>query len=95
MNEEFTKMAENMTPDFEQAAGRVRDLNEKIIEAARNNGTASLDFYEKTLTDVLQFSQQAADATQVDLIKAITTAHVNYITDVTKAWTNAARDILK
>lgn len=92
---DFTKAAEAFTPDFEEAAGRIRDLNEKMIQAAKQNGNLSLDFYEKTLADMLQFSQQAADSTQVDLIKAITKAHTTYITDVTKAWTGVARDALK
>jgi hypothetical protein len=83
------------TPDMDEAASRIRDLNEKMIVAAKQNGNVSLDFYEKTLADMLQFSQQAADSTQVDFISSITKAHADYISSMTKAFTSVARDALK
>lgn len=82
-------------PNLEAAATRVRELNEKIIAAAKQNGQVTLDVYEKALADMLQFSQQAADATEVDVISAITRAHSDYITSMTKIWTGVARDAMK
>ncbi|QDO89756.1 hypothetical protein FNH13_16605 [Ornithinimicrobium ciconiae] len=87
--------AQNVTADLEATAGRIRELNEKLITAAKQNGNVSLDVYEKTLTDMLSFSQQAADSTQNEVISAITKAHSDYITSITKVFTGAARDALK
>ncbi|NLG21516.1 MAG: hypothetical protein GX555_08835 [Actinomycetales bacterium] len=87
--------AKTTAPDLEATATRIRELNEKLIDAAKKNGKVSLDVYEKSLADMLQFSQQAADSTEIDVISSITKAHSDYITAVTKIWTSAARDALK
>ena len=87
--------AQNVTADLEATAGRIRELNEKLISASKQNGNVSLDVYEKTLADMLSFTQQAADSTQSDVISAITKAHSDYITSITKIFTGAARDALK
>lgn len=88
-------VADAFTPNVEEAVARVRDLNEKLITAAKQNGNVSLDVYEKTLSDMLQYSQQAADSTQVEFISSITKAHADYINAVTKIFTGVARDALK
>lgn len=90
-----TTTAQNVQADFEATATRVRELNEKLITASKQNGNVSLDVYEKTLADMLAFSQQAADSTQNEVISAITKAHADYITSITKVFTGVARDALK
>lgn len=85
----------NATPDLDATAAHIRELNEQLIAAAKQNGNVALDVYEKTLADMLQFSQQAADATEVDVISSITKAHTDYITSITKVFTGATRDALK
>lgn len=85
----------NTNPNFEATASNIRDLNEKLIATIKQNGHVSLDVYEKTLADMLQFSQQAAGATQVEAISALTTAHADYISSIAKVFTGAARDALK
>lgn len=89
--------AKNTAPaaDFDAAATRVRELNEQIIAAAKKNQNVSLDFYEKSLSDLIQFSQKAADATEVEAISAIAKAHNDYISSLSKTFTGVARDALK
>lgn len=82
-------------PNADEAAERIRELNEKLINAAKQSGNVSLDAYEKTLKDMLDFSQKAAGATQLDFVQAITQAHAAYIGDISKAFTTAAREALK
>ena len=55
----------------------------------------SIDTYEQTVNSVLDFSQKAADSTKVDWVSAIAKAQASYITEVTNAYTKAARDLLK
>ena len=81
--------------DFDAATERIRGLNEKVLEAAKQTGTMSLDAYEQTVNSVLDFSQKAADSTNVDWVSAIAKAQASYITEVTNAYTKAARDLLK
>lgn len=83
------------TPNLEEAAERIRDLNEKMITASKQSGNVTLDAYEKTLKGLLEFQEKSASATQLDWVQAIAKAHATYITDVSKAFTSAARDALK
>ena len=81
--------------DFDNAGERIRGLNERVLTAAKEAGTTSLDTYEQTLNSVLDFSQKAADSTQVEWISALAKAQASYITEVTNAYTKAARELLK
>ena len=55
----------------------------------------SLDTYEQTVNSVLDFSQKAADSTNVDWVSATRQVAGFIITEVTNAYTKAARDLLK
>ena len=55
----------------------------------------TLDTYEQTVNNLLEFSQKAAESTQVEWISELAKAQASYITEVTNAYTKAARDILK
>lgn len=83
------------TPDFEATAERVRELNEKMIDAAKKSGNLSLDAYEKTLQGLVDFEQKAAGASQLDFVNALAKAHASFVTEVSNAFTTAARDALK
>jgi len=81
--------------DFEAAAERIRGLNEKVLAAAKQTGTMSLDTYEQTVNSLLDFSQKAADSTKVDWVSSLTKSQASVITELTNAYTKAARDLLK
>ena len=91
----MTKTTTPIDVDFDHAAERIRGLNDKVLTAAKETGTISLDTYEQTLNSLLDFSQKAADSTQVEWISALAKAQVSYINEVTNAYTKAARDLLK
>jgi hypothetical protein len=81
--------------DFEAATERIRGLNEKVLTAAKQTGTMTIDTYEQTLNSLLDFSQKAADSTKVDWVSALAKSQASAITDVTNAYTKAARELLK
>ena len=81
--------------DFEAAAERIRGLNEKVLAAAKQTGTMSVDTYEQTVNIVLDFGQKAADSTKVDWVSALAKSQASIITEATNAYTKAARDLLK
>src|SRR6478736_5056461 len=78
--------------DFDAAAERIRGLNEKVVAAAKQTGTMSIDAYEHTLLD---FGQKAADATKVEQISELAKSQASVIAEVTGAYTKAVRDLLK
>lgn len=82
-------------PNVEEAAERIRELNEKLITAAKQSGNISLDAYEKTLAGLVDFEEKVADASQLDWISALAKAHTNFVNEVSSAFTTAARDALK
>jgi hypothetical protein len=81
--------------DFEAAAERIRDLNEKVFAAAKQTGNVSVDTYERAVNNVLDFSQKAADSTKVDWFSALTKSQASIIAEATNAYTKAVRDLLK
>jgi len=84
-----------LTEGLDETAARIRDLNEKVIAAAKQSGTQSLDAYEKTLASLLSFGEKVAEATQLDWVSALAKAHATFVTETTAAFTAAARDALK
>jgi hypothetical protein len=74
---------------------RIRDLNEKIIEAAKGAGNSSLDAYEKALTSILDLENRIAGASQLEWVSAVAKAHTNFVTELTNTYTKAARSLLK
>lgn len=81
--------------DFDAAADRIRSLNEQVIEQAKKQGNVSLDAWEKALESVVDFEKKAADASQLDFVKALTDAHVRFMTSASDAYLKAARELLK
>jgi hypothetical protein len=80
---------------FDDAVKRIRELNERVIEAAKQSGRVSLDAYERSLKDLLDFEKKVANATQLDWVNALASAHAKFISDVSQAYTQAARELLK
>ena len=82
-------------PSVQEATDRIRDLNERIIESSKSAGLATLDAYEKALKSLVGFEEKVASASQVEWISALASTHAKFIADVSKSYTEAARDLLK
>jgi hypothetical protein len=80
---------------FDEAADRVRALNEKLIETAKKTGSSSLDAYEKALSSFVEFQRQVAGATQLDWVNTVVKAQTTFLTEISAAYTSAAREALK
>ncbi len=80
---------------YEETAERLRDLNERIIEAGRKAGTAYLDAYEKNLRSVADYETKVAESTPVDWMASLLNAQANFVREVAKATTASGRDLLK
>ena len=90
-----TKTRDSATDNFEQAADRLRDLNERIIESGRKAGNTYLDVYEKTLNSIADYQEKVGEQSQVEWVKTITDAQANFTRDLAGAYTSAARTLLK
>lgn len=80
---------------FEEAAERIRDLNERVIDASRKAGKAYLDAYETFLRGIADYQQKVADASQVEWFSALMNAQADFTREVAKAATRSAREFVK
>jgi hypothetical protein len=80
---------------LEAAAERLRKLNERIIEAGKQTGETTLSSYEKALKAIASAVERGPGSSDIDWISNLATAQAKFIRDVTKTWTDAARDMLK
>jgi TPR repeat protein len=80
---------------LEAAAERLRKLNERIIEAAKQTGETTLTNYEKALKSIATAVERGPGKSDIDWISNLATAQAKFIRDVTESWTSAARKALK
>jgi hypothetical protein len=87
--------ATGFTPDVEQAAQRVRELSERVIEQAKQSGLSWLEAYEKVLESMLRLEQQAAQGTNVEWISTLATAQADFVREVSQVYLDAMRSQLR
>jgi Phasin protein len=87
--------AAQFTASTDEAIKRIRELTERFIESARAAGNQSLDAYEQSLRSLVEFTERAAGASQLDWVSSIAAAHAKFVQDVSAAYVSAAREMLK
>lgn len=95
-------MAENPTPSFptidlstlEEAAARVKELNEKMLASVKSAGLVSLDAYEKALQGMIDFQEKAAQATGLEWVVTAAHTQTSLVKEVNAAVAKTARDML-
>jgi hypothetical protein len=90
-----TAKAKGAEPGVEAAEQRIRELNERIIDAGKRAGRGTLDIYESTLKAVSDSLERGPGSSDIEWVSSIATAQANFLRDLTKAWTSAARKALK
>ena len=90
-----TAKAKAGEPGVEAAAERIRELNERIIDAGKRAGSGTLDIYEAALKAVVGSLERGPGSSDIEWVSSIATAQANFLRDLTKAWTSAARKALK
>jgi hypothetical protein len=70
-------------------------LNERIITAGKDASETTLSNYEKALKAIASAVERGPGSSEVEWVSNLANAQAKFIRDVTKAWTSAARDVLK
>jgi hypothetical protein len=83
------------TPSPEQAAERITEINEQVVDFGRKAGLGAVEAYETTWTTVADYQDKVADSTKVDWIADAARAQANFTREVTRLYTSTARDLLK
>ncbi len=93
-------MASNSTkqtslyPDLEAAGERVREANERVIDAGRKVSHAYLDGVERYVSGLTQFERKLGEQSQLETVSSFLGAHAKLTDDVTKASVSAARELV-
>jgi hypothetical protein len=80
---------------LDDTVGRIRDLNEKLVELAKQQGRVSLDIYEKALQSLVDFEKAAAGASQYDWVSALANTHAKFVQDITGSYLKLTSEALK
>lgn len=73
---------------------RLRRLNERIIEASREAGEATLSSYESALKAIARAIERGPGTSDIEWISSLATAQAKFLRDLTKSTTSAARKML-
>ena len=79
---------------YEEAAARIRDLNNRIIERLKAAGSTALEAYEKALEELIGLEEKVAHASQLEWVSAIAQMHAKVVRDISGAYTKATRELL-
>jgi hypothetical protein len=79
---------------FEEAAARVRELNERLITSSRAAGNTTLEAYEKALESLVGLEEKVAGASQLEWVTAIAQTHAKVVRDMSAAYAKAARGVI-
>ena len=78
------------TGAFDASIGRIRDLNDRIVDTARKGGEASLQAYERLLQTVADVQQSGGSRT-ARFVEAVTKAQASFVREVASASPEAAK----
>jgi hypothetical protein len=81
--------------EAEDAVERIRALNEQILSSSKEWGEGFLDAYEQNIRMFADFQERAAEGTDVAALSRIAKAQADYMREMTKFTTDAARRMLK
>lgn len=84
----------NFVPDLEAAGERVRQANERALEAGRKVSGAYLDGVERYVAGLTQFERRIGEQAQLEAVESFFSAHAKLTDDVAKASVSAARELI-
>ena len=81
--------------EFEQVSERVRQYNDKAVDASKKLSGTFVDSYEKYALALADANQKAGEATNIEWISTAASAQAGLAREMTKAYASAARELLK
>ena len=89
-------MAANETQTtMDETTQRIRDLNERILDAGKKAGGAYLTAYEKALQSIVDYQEQVAKQTDVEWVSTIIEAQARFTRELTRLYVSTGRELLK
>jgi hypothetical protein len=82
-------------PGVEAATKRIRELNERIIDAGKRAGLGTLEIYESTLETVAGAVERGPGSSDIEWVSSVANAQAKFMRDLTEAFASATRKALK
>ena len=79
----------------EETLERIRALQERMLQVARQNGETYLDAYEKNLASMLAMTEKAAKSTNLDWAVALASNYADFVKRINSAVIQASRSALR
>jgi uncharacterized protein YbaP (TraB family) len=73
---------------------RLQEFNDRFVDAGRKASQLYLETTEKTLTALADVEAKLADASRVDWLSAVFTAHADLTRDLARVYASTGREIL-
>jgi hypothetical protein len=89
-----TKQQTTIHPDLEAAGERVREVNERMLDAGRKVTAAYLDGLEQYVNGLAQFERKLGEQAHLEPVAGVLTAHAKLTQDITSASVSAARELI-
>lgn len=89
-----TNAREGAASRVDESVGRIRQINDRILETARKSGEASLQAYERLLKTIAE-GQEAAGDRGADWVRAFTAAEARFTRELADALPAAARSAIE
>jgi hypothetical protein len=78
----------------EPSVERMQELNERLLETSRRFSKAYLDTTEKTVNGLADLEVKLADATNIEFVSTVASAHAEITRDLAGAYVSTARELL-
>ena len=79
----------------EETTERLRDFNERVLDAGRKAGGAYLDAYEKAAQSIVDYQEQVAKQSDVEWVSTVVEAQAKFTRELAKAYVTTGRELLK
>lgn len=89
-----SKQQNALYPDLEAVNERVRQANDRFVEAGRKITSAYLDGVERYVHGLAQFERKIGEQTPVEPLQGVLAAHAKMSEDLTSASIAAARELI-
>jgi hypothetical protein len=89
-----TNKQHTLYPDLEAANERVREANDRFVEAGRKITSAYLDGVEKYVHGLAQFERKLGEQSHIEPVAGALSAHAKMTEELTSASISAARELI-
>jgi hypothetical protein len=79
----------------DETTQRIRDFNERVIDAGKKAGGAYLDAYERAAQSLVDYQEQVARQTDVEWLSTIVDAQAKFTRELTKVYVATGRQLLQ